>query len=70
MSWKCKFCGSSELKVKRSTAFGDEIELKQDGTYGAVEGFCCQAQKTNALYIKKNFHPDDAPSEDEVSKWE
>lgn len=65
----CKFCGSKELKVKRSTPFGDEVELKTDGSYGAVEDFCCQAQRRNAAYIKKNFHPDDAPDPDEVSKW-
>lgn len=62
--WKCPFCGSKELKVKR-----EEIELKPNGEYGAIEDFCCTAQRTNAAYIKKNFHPDDAPSEDEVSKW-
>ncbi len=67
--FKCKFCNSTELKVKRSTQFGDEIELKPSGEYGPVEDFCCQAQRTNALYIKKNFHPDDAPSEEEISKW-
>lgn len=66
---ECKFCGSKEIKVARGTEFGPEIELKQNGEYGPVEDFCCTAQRTNALYVKKNFHPDDAPDIEEVSKW-
>ena len=67
--FKCKFCGSTELKVARTSQFGPEIELKESGEYGPIEDFCCQGQKQNALYVKKNFHPDDAPDVDEVSKW-
>jgi hypothetical protein len=62
--FKCNFCGSKELKVQ-----SPYVELKSNGEYGPIENFCCQAQKQNALYVKKNFHPDDAPDPDEVSKW-
>ncbi len=67
--FKCKFCGSDTLRVPRVTQFGPETELKESGEYGPVEDFCCGAQKKNAQYIKKNFHPDDAPDADEVSRW-
>lgn len=60
----CPFCGSKELRVK-----SPYVELKKDGEYGPVENFCCTAQKTNHQYVKKNFHPDDAPDPEEVSKW-
>lgn len=62
--FKCPFCKSTELKVK-----SDYVELKSNGEYGPVESFCCEGQKRNAIYMKKNFHPDDAPDIDEISKW-
>ncbi len=62
--FKCPFCDSKELKVK-----SEYVELKENGKYGPVEDFCCLAQRQNATYVKKNFHPDDAPDPDEVSKW-
>lgn len=62
--FKCPFCKSTELKIK-----SDYVELKSDGEYGPVESFCCEGQKRNAIYMKKNFHPDDAPDPDEISKW-
>ena len=56
--WKCVFCGSKELKIK-----SDYVELKEDGTNGPVENFCCLAQKRNFQHAKKNdpmaeFDPD------------
>lgn len=67
--WECKFCGSKQLRLNR----GNEVKLKgfdSEGQpeYEAVTDFCCGAQRDNALYIKKNFHPDDAPDPDDVSR--
>ncbi len=67
--FSCPFCHSKELRIKRVTQFGPETELKENGQYGPVMDFCCAAQKKNAIYIKKNYHPDDAPNPEEVSKW-
>lgn len=67
--WKCPFCGSKELKVKRKTQFGDEIELKKDGTYGAVEDFCCLAQRQNSKY-RDSYAPDDKPDLEDIARWD
>ncbi len=67
--FKCPFCGSDKLRNARTTQFGPETELKENGQYGPVEDFCCAAQKKNAVYINKNYHPDDAPNPEDVSKW-
>jgi len=67
--FECPFCHSTKLRIPRKTQFGPEVELKENGEYGPVEDFCCGAQKKNHQYIKKNYHPDDAPNPEEVSKW-
>lgn len=66
---KCRFCGSAKIRVPRATEFGDQVELKPDGQYGPVEDYCCEAQRTNAKYIAKNFHPDDVPDREEIETW-
>lgn len=64
MSGPCPFCGAEKIRIEtpfvRST--GDTNEYEPETT------FCCTAQKVNADYIQKNFHPDDAPNEEDVSK--
>jgi len=64
MSDPCPFCGSAKIRLEtpyvKST--GDLGEYEPETTY------CCTAQKVNANYIKKNFHPDDAPDAESVSK--
>lgn len=64
----CPFCGSKELKVKRKTQFGPEIELKPDGKYAPVEDFCCLAQKQNNKY-RNSYGPDDKPDLEDIGKW-
>ena len=59
----CPFCGSKELKVKRPY-----VELKENGEYGPIEDFCCQAQKVNAKYAK-SYGEDSRPDPEEISKW-
>ena len=68
-TFKCNFCGSGELKIKRVTQYGPEIELKPDGQYHPVEDFCCLAQKQNNKHIVKSYDPDHRPDPEEVSKW-
>ncbi len=67
--FKCPFCGATELRTARVTQFGPETELKENGQYGPVMEYCCAAQRKNAQYISKNFHPDDAPDPSDISKW-
>lgn len=60
----CPFCGSKEIRVE--TPFVKSVGF--EGEFEPEKSWCCNAQKTNQEYIKKNFHPDDAPSEEDVSK--
>lgn len=69
MSFKCNFCGSNELKIKRVTEFGPEIKLAEDGQYHPVEDFCCQAQRQNHKYVAKAYDPDHRPNMEDVEKW-
>ena len=62
---ECPFCGSKEIRIKtpyvKATGTGND-------DFEPITTWCCTAQRTNQAYIKKNFHPDDAPSEEDVSK--
>ena len=60
----CPFCGSKTIRVETPfvKASGDTNE------YEPIKTFCCNAQRTNQEYIKKNFLPDDAPSDEDVAK--
>lgn len=62
--WSCPFCGSKELKIKSMY-----VELKEDGSTGPIEDFCCLAQKQNFTHAKKTFGPDHVYDPDEESKW-
>lgn len=65
----CTFCLSKDIRVKRITQFGPQIELKDDGEYGPVEDFCCEAQRRNHRYVAKAYHPDHKPNMEDVEKW-
>lgn len=62
---KCPFCGSEKIRIEtpfvRATGVGAD-DFEHETTY------CCSAQKVNAEYRRKNFHPDDAPDEEDISK--
>ncbi len=65
----CQFCGSKEIKIPRDEVkLGNSMDANGEIAYVTVTDWCCNAQKVNAAYIKKNFHPDDAPDEESVSK--
>jgi len=57
----CKFCGSKELILETGylNAFGEKVTTP-----------CCEGQKRNAEYIRKNYDPSRGrvPDLDEVSK--
>lgn len=57
----CKFCGSKELIIE--TGY-----LKANGEKETTP--CCEAQKRNAEYIRKNYDPSRGrvPDLDEVSE--
>lgn len=61
--WKCPFCGSKELKIKSGY-----VELKEDGSTGPIENFCCFAQKQNFLHAKKSYGADYEYDPDKESK--
>ena len=61
----CPFCGSEEIYL--DTPYVETSGHKID-EFQPIKTICCPAQKKNADYILKNFHPDDAPSLEEISK--
>ena len=63
--WKCSFCGSTERLIPT----GYVVSSGDKGEYEPETTFCCDAQKKNAAYIKKNFDADHQPDPDDVSKW-
>ena len=62
--WKCPFCGSGQRLIDTGfvRSVGDKNDFEKDHT------FCCQAQKQNATYARKNFDADHQPDLDNVSK--
>lgn len=66
----CPFCGSDSPLIQRGdeVKLGDKMNADGEIEYVPVTDYCCEAQKRNKKYIDKNFHPDDAPSIEDISK--
>lgn len=67
--FKCPFCGSNELKIKRITQFGPEVKFSAEtGKDEVVSDFCCEAQRRNHKNAL-SYDQDSRPDVEEIGKW-
>ena len=70
--WKCPFCGSDKLKIKKAS--GDMVRKKKvvwgEDLYEPETDFCCRKQAHNQKFINARYDKtlSDVPDLDDVAK--